>query len=469
MNLEVTKLPESRVALKIELEPKEVDQALDRTYKSLLQRLNVPGFRRGKAPRPVVERMVGHEFFLHEATDEAVRWAYRKAIDQENITPIAEADIQPGDNGDEHVTPGTSFRFDVTVSIKPVVQLPDYASLHVERQQVEVDESDVDVLLHELQQRNATLEPVVRPAQTGDVITMNVNGTVAGEEVLNRENFDLDLSTETEDTPHPALPGLAELLVDSNRGDIREIPLPLPDLYADQELAGKTLFLRILVKEIKRRVLPDLDDEFAQSITDLQTLDELCERLRNNIELQRRMEADEKLVGDSIEAVTSRTFIEIPPMLIEEETTRMLEELQETFERAHLSFETYLETANQSESDVRNDMRDTATSNVKTSLVIGAIADAESIEVSGAEINSALDDLLRNPEFSESERRRLRTSSDVRTGLRNRIRRRRAVLRLVELVSGEEDISTEAAETAADQTGANADEAQENLAVEVAG
>ncbi len=469
MNVEVIKLPESRVALKIELAPQEVEQALDRTYKSLLQRLNVPGFRRGKAPRPVVERMVGHEFFLHEATDEAVRWAYRKAIDQENITPIAEADIQPGEEGDEHIVVGAPFHFEATVAIKPEVQLPDYASLHVERQQVDVAESDVDALLHELQQRNATLEPVVRPAQIGDVLTMNVNGKLAGEEVLNREDYDLDLSAETEDNPHPALPGLGALLIGANRGDIREIPLPLPDLYADQELAGKTLFLRVLVKEIKRRALPDLDDEFAQSISDLQTLVELRERLRNNIELQRKVEADEKLVGDSIEAVTSRTFIEIPSVLVEEETKRMLDELHETFERAHLSFETYLESAKQSESDVRSEMRETATRNVKTSLVIGAIADAESIEISGAEISSALDDLLRSAEFSESERRRLRTSSDVRSGLRNRIRRRRAVQRLVELVSGEENFSAEAAESVAEQTGASADETQENLAVEVAG
>src|SRR5205085_2003367 len=132
MNVSVTRLPESRVNLRIELDPQEVEQALDRTYKQLVQRVAVPGFRKGKAPRAVVERMVGQELFLHEATDEAVRWGYRRAIDQENLTPIDEAEIDGG-NGHNHVEPGEVFSFEATVAVKPEVQLPDYTSIRLER------------------------------------------------------------------------------------------------------------------------------------------------------------------------------------------------------------------------------------------------------------------------------------------------------------------------------------------------
>src|SRR5450759_3825519 len=123
MNVELTKLPESRVALKIELTPAEVDQAMERTYKRLVQRVSVPGFRKGKAPRTVVERAVGHELFLHEATDEAVRWGYRKAVDQEGVAPIDEADVDTDEDHEHHVHPSQPFSFEATVAVRPEVQL----------------------------------------------------------------------------------------------------------------------------------------------------------------------------------------------------------------------------------------------------------------------------------------------------------------------------------------------------------
>src|SRR5919205_164763 len=154
MNVEVSRLPESRVTLKIELSPDEVDGALDRTYKQLVHRVNIPGFRKGKAPRPVVERMIGTEAFLHEAT----------------------------------------------VAVKPEVELPDYHTIRVERPAVEVTDDEVDSLMDEIRERNATLEPVSRPAQIGDVVTMNVVAKVGGEEVINEENADFPLREEDEDS-----------------------------------------------------------------------------------------------------------------------------------------------------------------------------------------------------------------------------------------------------------------------------
>src|SRR5919205_3841591 len=168
MNVEVSRLPESRVTLKIELSPDEVDGALDRTYKQLVHRVNIPGFRKGKAPRPVVERMIGAEAFLHEATDEAVRWGYRKAIDQENLTPLEVADIDVPGDGHAHLHPGEPFRFEATVAVRPDVELPDYHAISVTAPEVEVSDEDVQNLLDELRQRSAVLEPVQRPAQMGD-------------------------------------------------------------------------------------------------------------------------------------------------------------------------------------------------------------------------------------------------------------------------------------------------------------
>jgi trigger factor len=469
MDVEVTRLPESRVSLKVELAREEVEQALDRTHKQLAQRVNVPGFRKGKAPRAVVERMVGQQLFLEEATEEAIRWGYRKAVDQANVTPIDEAEIQPQPGGQATVRPGEAFQFDATVAVRPEVQLPDYHTIRIDRPVVEVTDEDVDSVLETLRERTATLEPVARPAQIGDVVTMNIVGRAGGEEVINNDNADFELRDEEEEQPDTVLPGLSRELVGVNRGEIKEVALPLPELYSNQELAGRTLFLRILVKEIKRKVLPPLDDELAQSVSEFQTLDGLREALRSNLALERKLEADEKLVSEAVEAVTSRTFVEIPPVLVEEEIDRMLEDMDRAFDQRHLSFQAYLETAGKTEDDVRHEMRDTATQNVKASLVLGAIADAEDIGVQNREVDAALEDLLRRTNASEGERRRLRSSNAVRSNIRSRLRRQRAIQKLVEIVSGGEEVAPEAAEAVADQTAAAAEDTEETLAVEVGG
>jgi trigger factor len=453
MDVQVTKLPESRVALKIELTPQDVEQALDRTYKQLVQRVTIPGFRKGKAPRSVVERVVGHEYFIHETTEEAIRWGYRRAIDQEHLVPIDEAEIEAGENGDHaHLDPTEPFHFEARVAVRPEVQLPDYHSLKVEREQVAVADQDVEELLGELRERNATLEPTARAGELGDFITMNVTGKIEGTEVVQRDDADFELKDEENGDPDPVFPGLSKQLLGANRGDIREAALPLPDLHPNDEWAGKTIFLRILVKEIKRKVLPTLNDELAQSVSELQTLDELRDALRRNLEVERRLEADEKLVGQAVEEVASRTFIDIPPVLIEEELDRMTVDLQNAFERRQMSWARYLEVSERSEEEIRTEMRDGAIRNVKTTLVLAAVAEAENLEVSNAEIDSALEEIFRVAQTASAERRRLRASTSVRSNIRSRLRRHRAILRLVGIMSGGDEVAPEAADAVADQT-----------------
>ena len=468
MNVEVSRLPESRVTLKIELSPDEVDGALDRTYKQLVHRVNIPGFRKGKAPRPVVERMIGTEAFLHEATDEAVRWGYRKAIDQENLTPIEGADVDTPGDAHAHVHPGESFTFEATVAVKPEVELPDYHTIRVERPAVEVTDDEVDSLMDEIRERNATLEPVSRPAQIGDVVTMNVVARVGGEEVINEENADFPLREEDEDS-ESVFPGLSAELEGVKPGDIKETILSLPENYANEEWAGKTMFARVLVQEVKRKVLPELNDEFAQSVSQYETMDELRGTLRDNLTAERRMEADEQLVRDAVEALTTRTFVEIPPTLVNEELDRMIEDLERAFGRQQYSFEMYLQATGQTEEQLRQEMREGATDNVKRSLVLGALADAEKIDVSNREIDRSLDEMLRSMQVSEPERRQLRSSTNVRSNIRSRIRRQRAIQRLVEIVTGGEEVSPEAAEALADQTAGAADDSEETVAVEIGG
>jgi trigger factor len=463
MNVEVTRLPESKVALKVELTPQEVDGAFDRTYKQLVQRVTIPGFRRGKAPRPVVERLVGHEFFVHEATDDAVEWGYRKAIEQAGLTPIDQAQIGGGEH--THAEPGQPFQFEATVSVRPEVTLPDYHTLKVAREQEPVADEEEDNLLDELRARQATLEPVTRPAQPGDVVTINITGTTEGNEVLQQENGNYEIRPPESDDD-TTLPGLSKHLVGTTPGQIVETVIDLPETYYNAEIAGKPLSLRLIVKDVKAPVLPVLDDDFASSISANETLDALRTALHENLEAERRAQADEKLVQGAVDEVVNRTFVDIPPIMIDEELDRMVDDMRQMFESNRLSFETYLEQAGQAEEDIREKAREDAIKNVKTSLVLGAIADAEGIDVPKREVDAALEDVFRATTMTERERRQVRTSTAVRSNLRNRIRRQRAIRHLVEVMSGEEDVSDDAAEALADQTASAADSAQETMAVE---
>lgn len=466
MKVEVTKLPESKVTLAIELSPEEVDQALDRTYKQLVGRVNIPGFRKGRAPRAIVERALGSEVFLHEGTDEAVRWGYRKAIDQEHLTPLDEAQL---DENQEHLHlhPGESFSYSVTVTVEPEVQLPDLSAIRVERTELEVTDDDVQNLLQDLRDRNATLEPINRPAETGDVLTMNIRGTTGGEEVLNQENADFGLVNEEESGPHAQLPGLSAQLVGVTPGDIREIALALPESYADSDLAGKTLSLTVLVKEVKHPVPPDLNDEFASTVSRFETLDELKGALRENLAAERARQANLKLVNDSVEAVVSRSFVEVPPVLVEEELNDLMNELVRGLEARGISFDLYQQVASKTEEDLRAEMRDEAVRGAKTTVVLNAVAERESIEVSSRDVDTAIEEIITGAGVTGPERRRVRNSSSLRTTVRNRLRRQKTVEKLVEIVSGGIQVLPEDTEDVVDST-AEID-TEDTVAVEAGG
>jgi trigger factor len=466
MDVEVTKLPESRVALKISLAPDEVDQALDRTYKQLAQRVNVPGFRKGKAPRPIIERVLGQEVFLHEATEEAVRWGYRRALDQEDLTPIDEARISESEGEHDHLHPGEPFQFEATVTVRPEVQLPDYRSISLEREVRPVEESDIDTLLLELRERNATLEPVARPGQLDDVVTIKITGKIDGETVLDNENADLELYDEQAEgrQPHPQVPGLIAELIGKNRGELFQSVLQLPATYPNPDYAGKTMIVNGIVKEVKRKVLPEADDDFAQSVSDVETLAELRERLRDNLEQEQQNQAEEKLASDAVEQVVSRSFVEIPPILVEEQIDQEVDDMRRSFEGQGISLDRYFEATGRTEQQLRQEMRESVTQSVKNTLVLNAVADAEGIETSNREVDAAIEEMLRALPTSQAERRNIRSSTRVRSNIRGRLRRRRAIARLVEVMTGGDEVSSEAAEAAVEMT---TDDNEATVAVEV--
>ncbi|MGH2447646.1 MAG: trigger factor [Chloroflexota bacterium] len=435
MNVEVTRLPESRVTLTIEVSPEELPQAFEAAYRKLAQRVNIPGFRRGKAPQAIVENAVGPELFLHEATDEAVRIAYRNALKQEHLVPLDQPEIEPGREA-EHVEQGQSFTFKATVAVKPEVQLPDYKAIRIDREVTEVTDNQIDQVVETLRENNATLEPVVRPAQMGDVLLMNLTARAGGRAVVEDENAEFEMRPEVEGGPVAMLPGLSTELVGVNRGEIRELTLALPPNYPDEELSGQSLSVRALVREIKRKVLPEPSDDFASTVSKAETMDQLRDQIRDNLAVEQVIESTQKTIDQALEAVITRSFVEIPSILVEEEERSEVQRLERSLSSAQLDIGFYLAQTKQTEEEFRAQIHERAAATVKERLVLEAVADAEQIDISKQAINDYLARITASS--SRAERKRLQSSQSVQENVGDLLRRQEAGSRLVQLMTEEE-------------------------------
>jgi trigger factor len=298
------------------------------------------------------------------------------------------------------------------------------------------------------------------------VVTIKITGKIDGETVLDNENADLELYDEQAEgrQPHPQVPGLIAELIGKNRGELFQSVLQLPATYPNPDYAGKTMIVNGIVKEVKRKVLPEADDDFAQSVSDVETLAELRERLRDNLEQEQQNQAEEKLASDAVEQVVSRSFVEIPPILVEEQIDQEVDDMRRSFEGQGISLDRYFEATGRTEQQLRQEMRESVTQSVKNTLVLNAVADAEGIETSNREVDAAIEEMLRALPTSQAERRNIRSSTRVRSNIRGRLRRRRAIARLVEVMTGGDEVSSEAAEAAVEMT---TDDNEATVAVEV--
>ncbi len=435
MQVEVSPTGESRVRLDVTVTPEEVDRAIEATYRKLAQRVRVPGFRPGKAPRNLVLRAYGDDAFFHQATNEAVRAWYPTALRQSGVEALDSGEIDlPDDHG--HLTPGEPFAFAATVPTKPDVHLPAIEDIKIPAPPVVVADVDVDRVLEEVRRSRATLEPAAaRAAETGDVVKMNIHGRADGEEVLSQEDFQFELVDE-QDSPDRQFPGLSKELVNARPGDIRETVLSLPPDYGQQELAGKSLSLRIVVKEIQRKVLPDLNDDFARTVSDTTTVQELRELIRRNLERERREEAFNKVASEVIDSLTARTNLVAPDILVEAELDSMLRDQRRYFERQGMRFEQFLIAARKSEEEYRQDLRPNAERLVKRDLILEAVADAEDIHADPDEVNSQMQRFTENLSRSERDMERLSASTALRGSIEEELRKRDAIRWLVQSVSG---------------------------------
>lgn len=462
MKVAAQEIEHSQVVLDIEVEDERLERAVDQAYRRVVQRINVPGFRKGKAPRALVERMVGREALVEDAVEHLVPEVVEAAVKEQELTMVARPTLE--------VVSTAPLQVKATVPVQPKVELGDYKSLTIEAKPTDIQDEQVDQVVTRLQESNATWEPVERAVQMGDRVAIDVLGK-AGETVI-VDSKDAEYVVDAE-RPQPA-EGFAEALVGMSADETKTVTLKLPEDYRDTDLAGSDAEFTFTVHWVKERNLPPLDDDFAATLgMDYATVDELKKAIRENLttreDHERRLEHEEQV----IQAVVDQATVDLPPQLTEEEADRLLQQTAQNLERQGIPLQSYLRFTQKSEEQFREELMTQAERNVRRTEVLNAVAQAEEIEIGDDEINAELAQSSDDP----AEVRRLIREAQRRPVFKERIaammKRQRASRLLLETVGGVDFAALEAeveaeAETLASDDALAVDDAVEEALEEAA-
>jgi len=416
------KTENSQVFLSIEMEPAEVEESLQKSYYRLARKTNIPGFRKGKVPRTILEGYIGKEALLEDALSNLLPEAYEKAIKEQEIEAIAQPHIE--------LTQTDPVIFKATVPVQPTIKLGDYQHIQVTPQPVELTEDDVNAAIEQLRRQQATWEPVERPVDFDDLVVLDIESNIEDKPFINEKGARYQV---LRDLPLP-VPGFAEQLVGMERGGAKEFKLHLPPDYPRSELAGKEPLFKVRVSEIKQMKLPELNDEFARQISsDFKTLDSLREQVSANLRLKAEETARIDFEERVIEAVVDLSQIEFPPVLVEMEIDRLLNQQAQRWQMGGRDLEQYLKSINKTGEELREELRPLATKRVTSSLVLGKIAEEEKIEVGAPEIDAEIESMAKNATENKDELHQFLNTPPARESIRQILITRKTIQKLVEI------------------------------------
>ena len=371
--------------LTVEVSAEKVNGALDQAFKKVVKEINVPGFRKGKMPRPMFEKRFGVEALYQDALEIIVSEAYSNAIDETGITPVDYPEIA----GTENFAKGQAFTFTAKVTVKPEPQLGDYKGLEVTKLPVDVTDEEVEEQIQSLLAKKAELEIKEDEAiVNGDTAKIDFEGFLGDEafEGGKGEDYDLEIGSGS------FIPGFEEQLVGVKAGESKDVVVTFPEEYHAEELAGKEATFKVTVKEVKTKVLPELNDEFAKEAdADVESLEALRAKIKETTASQKQAESDAALRDELVEKAAENATMEIPESMIANETDRMLQEFGQRLQMQGMNLELYFQFSGQTEEDLRAQMKDDAENRVRVSLTLEAIGAAENIEVTEEDIKAELE------------------------------------------------------------------------------
>ena len=429
MKVKAERIENSQVVLEVEVEPEEEERSLEAAYRRLVKSTNIPGFRKGKAPRAMVERYLGREFLLQDALERLVPELLNQAIEEQELQPVAQPDVEV-----TQTEPVVAFK--AVVPVSPTVELGDYRGLRVEREPVEVSDEDVNRVVDQLREQHAPWEPVDRAVQLNDLVTMDVEGRVGEEELERREGIQYEV---LDGFAFP-VPGFAEKLVGLEKDKEAEFTISFPPEHERSELAGQECWFKVLVTEVKEKKLPEADDEFARSVgEEFETFEALRERIMSNLKGMAEQQAGRAYEEEVVDAVVEQAKVEFPPVLVESEIDRLIRDQERELNLSKLSLEDYLGRMKMSAEQLRDELRPVATKRIARSLVLSKVVEDEKIEVSDEEINAEIEEVAQGAGERGPEFRDFFSSPIGRQALEQTLLTRNTVNLLTQLASGEAD------------------------------
>lgn len=422
------KTENSQAFLTIEMEPAEVDESLEKSYQRLVQRAKIPGFRKGKAPRAILERHIGKDSLLEDALNSLAPQACEKAIKEQAIEAIAQPQIE--------IAQTDPVVFKAIVPLKPKIRLGDYQHIQVTPEPVEVTEDDVSAVLEQLRHQHATWQPVERPVDFGDLVVIDMKSSIEGKPFINHQGVQYqvlrDLSLPT--------PGFGEQLAGMKRNEEKEFKLQFPSDYPNDKLAGKESRFKVRVTETKQEILPELNDELAKEINpDFKSLDSLREKVSSDLKLRAEEKARIDFEERVIDAVADLAEIEFPPILVEVEINRIL---NQRFQRGNQELEEYLRNFNKTEEELHEESHPLATKRVTRSLVLGKVVEEEKIEVDEPEIDTEIENMTKGATENKDELKKFLNTPQARQSIKQTLITRKTIQRLVEIAKDSQKIKT---------------------------
>ncbi|SHE36307.1 trigger factor [Caldanaerobius fijiensis DSM 17918] len=387
MSVRLEKIENNVATIKLEVPYEEFDKAVQASYVKNVGKFNIPGFRKGKAPRSIIERFYGESVFYEDAIDEIFRNKYESAIKENQLVPV---DLPKIDI--EQIGKGKDLIIKAEVTLKPEVQLGQYKGIEVEKIEYNVTDEDVQKELENMRNKNARLVTVEdRPVQKGDIVNINFNGYIEDKsfEGGSAENYILEVGSNT------FIPGFEDQLLGANIGDELEVKVKFPDDYRVENLAGKDALFKVKINEIKVKELPELDDEFAKEVSEFETLEELKNDIKAKLEKQAEYRAKNELTNAVIKKVVDNATVDIPDVMVEHQIDDMLADYDLSLRYQGTNLENYLQYLGISMDQFRNSLKEEATNRVKTSLVIEKVAKMENIEVTQEDVDKELEEMAK--------------------------------------------------------------------------
>lgn len=383
MSVQVEKLEHNMAKLTIEVSADEVEKALESAYQKQKSKISIPGFRKGKVPRAMIEKMYGVGIFYEDAANELMQQTYPSAIDEsgENIVSRPSVDIV-------QIEKGKPFIYTAEVALRPEVKLGQYKGVAVTKADTAVTDAEVEEELEKERANNArTVTVTDRPAVVGDTVVIDFEGFVDGVafEGGKGENYSLELGS------HSFIDTFEDQLVGKNAGDDVEVNVTFPENYQAAELAGKPALFQVKLHEIKEKELPEADDEFAQDVSEYETLAEYKDSLRESLKEQKENEAKRTKEDEALRSIIESSEMDIPDVMVETQCDAMMEEFAQRIAWNGLSMEQYLQFSGATVDGLREQMRPEALSRIQSSLVLEQIAKEEQIEVSEEELDAEIE------------------------------------------------------------------------------